>query len=298
MKSTLLVAMLSVAFASPSAFAKSELETLRSRCNEQEQRINRLEEANTKLRSGDRKTTATRTPAKIEKSTPTARPAGSGYTVKAGDNLDKIARNIGVNPQKLAKLNGMNTGSIIRPGQKLKVPTASIPSKAAVSATASRRDSRSQTAQQSNTLAKNSRKNGAKAKRSDQVVPLDGNATSTISANPAPNPVEKKPVPETAPAPNSAVAIQNDPASKPVSTPVPETQATPPATIAEKEKTPASSTPDKKVRAVTIEGEITYGEFATKHGTTAERLNALNGLDLTTATVLAKGSELYVPGQP
>ena len=28
------------------------------------------------------------------------------------------------------------------------------------------------------------------------------------------------------------------------------------------------------------------------------RLNALNGLDLTTATVLAKGSELYVPAQP
>ena len=43
---------------------------------------------------------------------------------------------------------------------------------------------------------------------------------------------------------------------------------------------------------------MTYGEFAAKHGTDAERLNALNGLDLTTATVLAKGSELYVPAQP
>ncbi len=47
-----------------------------------------------------------------------------------------------------------------------------------------------------------------------------------------------------------------------------------------------------------IEGEMTYGEFATKHGTDAARLNALNGLDLTTATILAKGSELYVPAQP
>jgi hypothetical protein len=28
------------------------------------------------------------------------------------------------------------------------------------------------------------------------------------------------------------------------------------------------------------------------------RLNDLNGLDLTSATVLAKGSELYVPSQP
>ena len=43
---------------------------------------------------------------------------------------------------------------------------------------------------------------------------------------------------------------------------------------------------------------MTYGQFATQHGTDAERLNALNGLDLTTATILAKGSELYVPAQP
>jgi hypothetical protein len=49
---------------------------------------------------------------------------------------------------------------------------------------------------------------------------------------------------------------------------------------------------------VTIEGEMTYGEFAAKHGTDTSRLNDLNGLDLTTATVLAKGSELYVPAQP
>ena len=43
---------------------------------------------------------------------------------------------------------------------------------------------------------------------------------------------------------------------------------------------------------------MSYGEFAAKHGTDTARLNDLNGLDLTTATVLAKGSELYVPAQP
>jgi hypothetical protein len=64
------------------------------------------------------------------------------------------------------------------------------------------------------------------------------------------------------------------------------------------EKETASAAPEKKFRPVTIDGEMTYGEFAAKHGTDAERLNALNGLDLTTATVLAKGSELYVPAQP
>ena len=43
---------------------------------------------------------------------------------------------------------------------------------------------------------------------------------------------------------------------------------------------------------------MSYGEFAAKHGTDIERLNSLNGLDLNTTTVLAKGSELYVPAQP
>jgi hypothetical protein len=43
---------------------------------------------------------------------------------------------------------------------------------------------------------------------------------------------------------------------------------------------------------------MTYGEFAAQHGTDTRRLNELNGLDLTKATVLFKGAELYVPGKP
>ena len=43
---------------------------------------------------------------------------------------------------------------------------------------------------------------------------------------------------------------------------------------------------------------MTYGDFAATHGTDTSRLNDLNGLDLTQTTVLAKGSELYVPAQP
>ena len=66
---------------------------------------------------------------------------------------------------------------------------------------------------------------------------------------------------------------------------------------------PAAQRMIRRPRGICIDqgygsGSMTYGEFATKHGTDAERLNALNGLDLTTATVLAKGSELYVPAQP
>jgi hypothetical protein len=44
-----------------------------------------------------------------------------------------------------------------------------------------------------------------------------------------------------------------------------------------------------------VDVEITFGEFANRHGSDIQRLNELNGLDLTGSTVLAKGSELYVP---
>src|SRR6478609_9026834 len=138
MKPTLLLATLSMALASPAAFAKSELEILRSRCSEQELQIRQLEEENSKLRSGGHETRPA--PAKTE--TPAAAPVKSSaqpaatdssqstYTVKAGDNMEKISRKIGASPEKLAKLNGLKTSSIIRPGQKLKVPGAAAPSTA------------------------------------------------------------------------------------------------------------------------------------------------------------------------
>ena len=52
---------------------------------------------------------------------------------------------------------------------------------------------------------------------------------------------------------------------------------------------------DKPVR---IDKEITYGQFAKNHGTTASRLDELNGLELDPSTILAQGSELYIPAQP
>jgi len=51
-------------------------------------------------------------------------------------------------------------------------------------------------------------------------------------------------------------------------------------------------------RPIRIEKEITYGQFAAKHGTTTRRLDELNGLELDPSTVLAQGSELYTPAQP
>ncbi len=47
-----------------------------------------------------------------------------------------------------------------------------------------------------------------------------------------------------------------------------------------------------------IEKEITYGQFAVQNSTTTQRLDELNGLELDASTVLAQGSELYIPAQP
>jgi LysM repeat protein len=103
--------------------------------------------------------------------------------------------------------------------------------------------------------------------------------------------------------PKESVAKNPEPketaAKEPAAKPAPSTAVDQPKPAA---KAPAESSPaqttEKKIRPVTIDGEMTYGEFATKHGTNPGRLNALNGLELTSSTLLAKGSELYVPTQP
>ena len=107
------------------------------------------------------------------------------------------------------------------------------------------------------------------------------------------------------------------PVKSPVNAVAPPKKSAPPASAPAKSSTPDASAPakkpseassspeksvsqksEKKTRAVTIESKMTYGEFAAKHGTDVNRLNDLNGLDLTQATELAEGSELFVPVQP
>jgi hypothetical protein len=92
------------------------------------------------------------------------------------------------------------------------------------------------------------------------------------------------------PAPVQAPAVSQHPEKPAIAS------QTAPAAAEETKSTPDK--PEKKIRSVMIEGEMTYGDFAATHGTDTNRLNDLNGLDLTQTTVLAKGSELYVPAQP
>ncbi len=307
MKPTLLFTSLALVFASPTLHAKSELETLRALCKEQERQIHLLEEKNAQLRGVDPAPKATSgTPAKAATKSAAS---SSTYTVKAGDSFARIARKVGTTPESLAQMNGLKTSSVIQPGQKLKLPatagataasavaTAAPSSAPSAAASTTRSGATSHKVVQGETFYSIAKKHGIatdklvaanpaikpSALRPGQVVSLVGgaSASTTTIANTTKSSSKHS---ASAPAARASAPVPNN---IPVSTPAPKQAA------AEKAPVPA---PQGKIQAITINNEMTYGEFANNHGTDTARLNALNGLDLTSATVLAKGSELYVPG--
>jgi len=54
--------------------------------------------------------------------------------------------------------------------------------------------------------------------------------------------------------------------------------------------------PGDERRKLLVQREISYGELADLLGTSVEILNKLNKMTLEAGTLLAKGSQLYVPG--
>jgi LysM repeat protein len=214
----------------------------------------------------------------------------ASYTIKPGDSLARIARRHGCTAQELAKANDLKLGSVIHPGQTLKLPAkGGTTGETTGPASALPADS-SHTIQTGETLTAVSRRYN---------IPLD----ALLAANPGINPKTLKVGQKI----RLAGAAQRGPASEErTSTPPPapagtvkETPTAPKTGTTELPvEEPAPAETEGKIRTVMVEKEMTYGEFAAQHGTDIARLNDLNGLDLTSATVLAKGSELYVPSQP
>jgi LysM repeat protein len=211
------------------------------------------------------------------------------YTVKPGDSLVKIARRHGCTAQELAKANGLKLNSVIHPGQSMKLPTKGAAVGEAPAASAVPADG-SHTIQAGETLSAVSRRYN---------IPLD----ALLAANPGINPKTLK-VGQKIHLAGAArrEAATGDSSSTPPPAPAETVKETPTAsetkTTEPPAEEPAPAEPEGKVRTVMVEKEMTYGEFAAQHGTDIARLNDLNGLDLASATVLAKGSELYVPNQP
>ncbi len=272
---THLASLVVVLASSGSLMSATETDRLRALCAEQEMQIRQLEEKIAQLTD----TPPPSRPAPSEPSAPTeagdAKPVSeeSTYTVKSGDSMERIARHHGTTATALSKLNGLKDGSIIHPGQKLKVP-----GKTAVAdrQPAPVKESRTHNVAAGDTFFKISMKYG---------VSVD----ELIAANPGVNHKSLR-VGQKIKVDRTSTAVSNAPA------PAPSLGSSPSFPIL---NNPAPvEKPRTSDRPILIEKEITYGQFAAKHGTTTRRLDELNGLELDPSTVLAKGSELYIPAQP
>ncbi|WP_411827899.1 LysM peptidoglycan-binding domain-containing protein [Luteolibacter sp. AS25] len=258
----------------------TEVEQLRKLCAEQEMQIAQLEQKISRLTNTPPEEKSAKS-IPVATSEPKQRAASdSTYTVKPGDSVERIANKHNMSVSALAKLNGLKTNSIIHPNQKLIISKGES---RAPSAPAQNNTARQEVykIQPGDTLYKISRKYGVSVNHLMDSNPgiqpttlrVGDTINVTATAKPAP---EKQPAPSLSTGP--AIPISNTPAPAP-------------APVVEK-KQPTSKGPIK------IDTEITYGEFAQNYNTTAQRLDELNGLSLDPSTVLAQGSELYIPAQP
>lgn len=216
----------------------------------------------------------------------------SAYTVKSGDTLSKIAHRSGCTAKALASANGLTLKSTIQVGQRLRLPAASGQS----------------TPQTQNSPGKTSRSGSYTVCSGDTLYKIARSHGVSVNQIQAANPGIKP----TSMRPGQTLRIPGDSTSNEIAStsPAPKRETEQSANLTPAQNTSAPEpmlgakqsyetlAPARKAKSVMIDREITYGDFAAKHGTDTERLNDLNGLDLNMVTVLAKGSELYVPAQP
>ncbi len=203
--------------------------------------------------------------------------AGKTHQIRAGETYSSIARKYRTSAQSLIAANPGVKATSLRPGQVIRLSSAVQAAAPAIAAAPA-----SQVPVRPPAVAASAPAPAPAAAAPSAAVKPEAVAAKLVATPPAP-----VSVPVSAPAP--AVTQAAAPAPAP---PANEAAAATPSDPA-----PAGNV-EKKIRSVTIDGETSYGEFAAKYGTDTDRLNDLNGLDLTHSTVLAKGSELYVPAQP
>ena len=296
----LLSAILILPAASLLAQGQSEIEILRARVDVQDRRISQLENNLSRLNGS----TVTMAPAKaVTKTAPKAVPVASAqaassstreYVVAKGDILTRIAHRHQTTVAAIKKENGLKSDGL-RIGQKLRIPAPAADStqagrKPVSSPETMKPKPKTAIAQQPSNPAQ------YKVKAGDTFYGIARQYKMSEAALQAANPkaqptrlqvgqalVIDGSVTPTAKTKTAAVA-KKAPASQPVaSAPV--------------QKTPVAKSPTKKteIRTITVHQQMTYGAFATQHGASTTQLNSLNGLNLSKSTLLAKGSELYVP---
>lgn len=258
-----------------------------------------------------------------------AAPVATSYEVKQGDSLAAIARQHKVTSAALAAANGIKDPSKITIGQKLKIPRLSgtAPSAPATAPAAPAAPASAPTVPAPRVPTADTTREHVVAE-GDSLYRIAKAAGVTVAqlvaANPgtAPNTLrigQKLKVPASANAPASGTTAAAAPKNPPIATephaqataavtvtaPAPSVTApnlraqppvaapTPPAEVEIPEKQPIP--PTSGIQLVKLTSRMTFVEFATAHQTTTERLNTLNGWNLTPNAVLAPESEFWVP---
>jgi len=285
------IALISTVFALPAASllaqGQSDIDALRSRVDSAERRINLLEREMSRLRGTS--TAQQAAPSSKQATTPTS----GEYVVVKGDVLTRIAYRHKTTVKALKHANGLRSDNL-RIGQKLRIPgaapafkkpapraaLASNPSQAAPMNTASKHK-----VKRGETFYSIARQHKVSVNKliayNPSVKPSNLRVGQTLNIHSHAAPMSSRAVAKAQPKPKAPSTRKSErveapkPASNGGSSPK---QAAEPA-----------------IRTITVNQQMTYGQFASKYGASTTQLNALNGLSLNKSTMLAKGSELYVP---
>ena len=231
----------------------------------------------------------------------------ASYKVKSGDTLSSIARNNGTTSSQLMKDNGISNPNLLRVGQVLKVSgnvnDTPLPHNSSQRPATT---SGNYTVKAGDTLYSIARNNGlsvsqlsnlnpglnpAKISIGQKLTTKGSLEKSTSKPKATPKPKESMTViaqkqPEPTPTPVAPVKI----ATNTIPAPIPAPKEKPSLTAERKIELPSS------ISTVMVKKEIAFGQLASQHRTTPKQLNELNGWTLKPTIILAKGSEIYVPG--
>ena len=249
------------------------------------------------------------------------------YTVRTGDTLSSIARRHKTSVKSLIDLNGLDSEGRIVIGQKLKI-NGSSPPKSTPAPLAGKTGS--YTVQRGDTFYNIARRHKMSVSdlksynpgiNPDRIVVGQSLATKA-GVKPTPSSTQtastKKKISPPRSTTSSSKPKNSSTSSKPKTTTISSTstkKSTPPTSKSTGTTRKISSRPPldadlppappeikeepvtkpSTVTSIILTEETTFSDFASKHKTSTDQLNALNGWNLPKSTLLARGSEVYVP---
>jgi len=291
------------------AQGKSDIEFLRARADAHERKISQLENEILRLKAFHSGEPAAPASTKATKAPAASSAVAGEYVVKKGDILTRIAYRYKTTVAAIIKENGLRNDRI-NIGQKLRIPGAA-PAKQPTSS------GRAEMVKKATPVKKSDSKHTVKSGETFYSIARQhkvsvGNLTA---ANPTVRPTSLRVGQKLVIDSSAEVARSKSAAtSKAVAKSKPKAKA--PATRdaefvdpprddakdvvrnapADRQSSSSSqSSSEPAIRTITVNQQMTYGQFASQHGASTTQLNALNGLSLSKNTMLAKGSELYVP---